>query len=218
MAETEHPSTPETTDAERPQEPTETPAPTTAGAAPAEKPKTPETQPETAEQAPAPAAESQASAPPPEDKPEPREGAPVPRPAPRASRVPPDGSWWWGTGRRKSAIARVRLRPGNGRFIVNKRPHEEFFTSERDREDLLSVLRKTNTKGALDVFVNVRGGGFTGQAGAIILGLARALRRYDESLEPILRDNNFLTRDPRKVERKKYGQPGARKRFQFSKR
>ncbi|MDY7109319.1 MAG: 30S ribosomal protein S9, partial [Planctomycetota bacterium] len=150
--------------------------------------------------------------------PEARDQAPAPRPTPRSSRVPPDGSWWWGTGRRKTAIARVRLRPGTGRFVVNKRPHAEFFTSERDREDLENVLRKTNTNGTLDVFVNVRGGGFTGQAGAIVLGLARALRRYDDSLEPILRDNNFLTRDPRKVERKKYGQPGARRRFQFSKR
>jgi small subunit ribosomal protein S9 len=82
----------------------------------------------------------------------------------------------------------------------------------------MNVLEKTRTRGAVDVHVNVHGGGFTGQAGAIILGLARALRGYDGTLEPILRDNNFLTRDPRKVERKKYGQRGARRRFQFSKR
>ena len=73
-------------------------------------------------------------------------------------------------------------------------------------------------KNNIDIYVNVKGGGFTGQAGAIILGLGRAILKYDNSLEPILRDNKFLTRDPRKVERKKYGQPGARKRFQFSKR
>ena len=144
--------------------------------------------------------------------------APEPSPAPRGSHAPPDGHWWWGTGRRKAAVARVRIRPGAGMFIVNKLPHDEFFTGERDRNDLMNILHKTRTHGTVDVFVNVSGGGFTGQAGAIILGLARALKRYDESLEPILRDNNFLTRDPRRVERKKYGQPGARKRFQFSKR
>ncbi len=131
---------------------------------------------------------------------------------------PPDGHWWWGLGRRKSAVARVRIRPGEGKFVVNKRPYDNYFNEDRDRADLLNVLRKTNTFCAVDVYVNVNGGGFTGQAGAIILGLGRALLRYDSTLEPILRDNGFLTRDPRKVERKKYGQPGARKRFQFSKR
>jgi len=93
-----------------------------------------------------------------------------------------------------------------------------YLNAERDHKDLMNVLQKTNTEGALDVYVNVRGGGFTGQAGAIILGLGRALNVYDASLEPILRANGFLSRDPRRVERKKYGQPGARKRFQFSKR
>ncbi len=131
---------------------------------------------------------------------------------------PPDGHWWWGLGRRKSAVARVRIRPGEGKFVINKRPYDNYFNEERDRSDLLNVLRKTNTFRAVDVYVNVNGGGFTGQAGAIILGLGRALLRYDSTLEPILRDNGFLTRDPRKVERKKYGQPGARKRFQVSKR
>jgi small subunit ribosomal protein S9 len=143
-------------------------------------------------------------------EPAPKEAAP--------SGKPPDGHWWWGTGRRKAAVARVRIRPGEGKFIVNKRPYDNYFNEERDRKDLLNVLRKTNTFRAVDVYVNVIGGGFTGQAGAIILGLGRALLRYDSTLEPILRDNGFLTRDPRKVERKKYGQPGARKRFQFSKR
>ncbi|MHC4414082.1 MAG: 30S ribosomal protein S9 [Planctomycetota bacterium] len=140
---------------------------------------------------------------------------PVPVPAPTS---PPDGHWWWGIGRRKSAVARVRLCPGDGKFIVNRRPYDKYFTEERDRKDLMNVLNKTNTAGNVDVHVNVRGGGYTGQAGAIVLGLGRAIRRYDETLEPILRDNAFLTRDPRKVERKKYGQPGARRRFQFSKR
>ncbi|MCI0364550.1 MAG: 30S ribosomal protein S9 [Phycisphaerales bacterium] len=131
---------------------------------------------------------------------------------------PTAGNWWWGTGRRKTAVARVRVKPGEGKFLVNDRPYDQFFTEERDRNDINNVLEKTSTKGRLDVHVNVRGGGFTGQAGAIVLGLARAIRRYDQTLEPILRENNFLTRDSRKVERKKYGQAGARKRFQFSKR
>ncbi|MHC5002133.1 MAG: 30S ribosomal protein S9 [Planctomycetota bacterium] len=158
------------------------------------------------------------------------EGGPAPEPAPveaatpapaerpKRSQVPPDGNWWWGTGRRKTAVARVRLRPGDGKFIVNQKPLDAYFTEDRDRNDLMAVLRKTKTNGAVDVHVNVGGGGYTGQAGAILLGLGRALKLYDTSLEPILRDNGFLTRDPRKVERKKYGQPGARKRFQFSKR
>ena len=82
----------------------------------------------------------------------------------------------------------------------------------------MNVLEKTNTKGSLDIYVNANGGGYTGQAGAIILGLARALGKFDPSLDGVLRDNNYLSRDPRRVERKKPGQPGARKRFQFSKR
>lgn len=137
---------------------------------------------------------------------------------PKPTGAPPDGHWWWGTGRRKTAVARVRIRPGDGKFHVNKKPHDVYFTEDRDRADLLNVLSKTNTTGSLDVHVNVHGGGYMGQAGAIVLGLARALRRYDERLEPILRSNAFLSRDPRKVERKKYGQRGARRRFQFSKR
>jgi len=141
----------------------------------------------------------------------------TPARAPTA-RKPRVGHWWWGLGRRKSAVARVRLRPGDGKFIVNKRPFDKYLNEERDQNDLMAVLHKTKTAGAVDIYVNVRGGGFTGQAGAIVLGLGRALLKYDESLESILRDNGFLTRDPRKVERKKYGQPGARKRFQFSKR
>ena len=152
------------------------------------------------------------AAPPAKDK------ADKPAVAPGPSGAPPDGHWWWGTGRRKRAVARVRIRPGDGKFVINKRPYETYFTEERDRNDLMNVLNKTNTAGSLDIHVNLHGGGYMGQAGAIVLGLARALRKYDESLEPILRSNGLLSRDPRKVERKKYGQPGARKRFQFSKR
>ena len=147
----------------------------------------------------------------------------APASAPAASqpavRTPPSkGNWWWGTGRRKTAVARVRIRPGDGKFTVNEREMVKFFTEERDRNDIMNVLEKTNTKGSVDVVVNAHGGGFTGQAGAIILGLGRALNKYDQNLEPILRENGFLTRDSRKVERKKYGQAGARRRFQFSKR
>ncbi|HWB21190.1 MAG TPA: 30S ribosomal protein S9 [Phycisphaerales bacterium] len=126
--------------------------------------------------------------------------------------------WFWGTGRRKTSIARVRVRPGSGKFIVNEKPVENYFTEERDRNLINNVLKKTNTHGSVDVAVNVHGGGSTGQTGAIVLGLARAIRRYDANLLPILQENSFLTRDPRKVERKKYGQAGARRRFQFSKR
>ncbi|MHC4710579.1 MAG: 30S ribosomal protein S9 [Planctomycetota bacterium] len=171
-------------------------------------------------QAPAPAAEDKAVAEKPAevkavaDKPR-ADKMPAPAPTARQPRV---GHWWWGLGRRKAAVARVRLRPGDGKFIVNKRPYDKYLNEERDQNDLMAVLHKTKTAGAVDVYVNVRGGGFTGQAGAIVLGLGRALLKYDNSLESILRDNGFLTRDPRKVERKKYGQPGARKRFQFSKR
>ena len=129
-----------------------------------------------------------------------------------------DGHWWWGVGRRKSAVARVRIRPGDGKFIINRRPCNEYFTEERDQKDLVAILTKTKTAGSLDVHVNVRGGGYTGQAGAIVLGLGRALVRYDSSLDGVLRGGGFLTRDPREVERKKYGQRGARRRFQFSKR
>jgi small subunit ribosomal protein S9 len=132
--------------------------------------------------------------------------------------IGPSGNWWWGTGRRKTAVARVRVKPGSGKFIVNEREMTQFFTEERDRNNLMNVLNKTGMAGKVDIHVNVRGGGFTGQAGAIILGLGRALNRYDQTLDPILRENNFMTRDSRKVERKKYGQAGARRRFQFSKR
>jgi small subunit ribosomal protein S9 len=145
---------------------------------------------------------------------------PAAKPAakPTSRPAPPDGNWWWGTGRRKTAVARVRIRPGDGKFIVNSRPYDEFFPRERDRKDLLNVLERTKTRGTVDVHVNVGGGGITGQAGAIVLGLGRALGRFDPNLDSILRSNGFLTRDAREVERKKYGQPGARKRFQFSKR
>ena len=143
----------------------------------------------------------------------------VPEAAPLTSRGPDMHGWFRGTGRRKRAVARVRIKPGSGQFIINrKKPLDEYFTETRDLQNIMDVLEKTGTKDSVDVFVNTNGGGFTGQAGAIILGLGRALMVFDPNLEPILRDNDFLTRDARQVERKKYGQPGARKRFQFSKR
>lgn len=143
---------------------------------------------------------------------------PAATPAAIAPASPDKGGFIWGTGRRKSAVARVRIRPGSGQFKVNKRDIREYFVHPRDVDDAHVALRLTQTEGKLDVFVNVRGGGTTGQAGAVLLGLARAIKKYDPTLEPILRDNDLLTRDPREVERKKYGQPGARRRFQFSKR
>ncbi|MDP7070549.1 MAG: 30S ribosomal protein S9 [Phycisphaerales bacterium] len=141
-------------------------------------------------------------------------------PEPEAARAatPTAGGWFWGTGRRKASVARVRVRAGDTEFKVNGRDLSEFFTEERDHKNIGAVLEATNTTGGVQVHVSVHGGGYTGQAGAIILGLGRALMRYDGSLEPVLRDRGFLSRDPRRVERKKPGQPGARKRFQFSKR
>ena len=126
--------------------------------------------------------------------------------------------YWWGTGRRKTSVARVRIRPGNGKLIINKREMDQYFPREQDRSAVLAPLKAVNGEKAFDVFVNVRGGGITGQAGATLLGLARALKSYDENYLPPLRDGGHLTRDPRMVERKKPGQAGARRRFQFSKR
>lgn len=127
-------------------------------------------------------------------------------------------SYVWGVGRRKTAVARVRICPGTGKIEVNGRTINDHFTTERDRKAIFGPLEVTNTGGKMDVFVNASGGGLTGQAGALILGLARALAKYDPSLEPALRNQGFLTRDSRMKERKKYGQRGARRRFQFSKR
>jgi small subunit ribosomal protein S9 len=129
-----------------------------------------------------------------------------------------DAHWHWGIGRRKTAVARVRIRPGTGKITINGRPYDEFFCVERDRSDVMSVLQKTSMTDSVDVFAKIEGGGITGQAGAMLLGLARALANYDPNLYGALREEHFLSRDSRKVERKKYGQAGARRRFQFSKR
>ncbi len=131
---------------------------------------------------------------------------------------PTPGGFHWGTGRRKTAIARVRIRPGAGEFKINKREADQFFPREVDRRAIRAPLAATELLKKLDVFVNVSGGGSTGQAGAIMLGVARALYHYDRQYEQVLRDGGYLTRDSREVERKKYGRSGARRRFQFSKR
>lgn len=123
-----------------------------------------------------------------------------------------------GTGRRKTAVARVRLASGNGKIVVNGRPFETYFPLETLRSTASQPLSVTGTTDKLDVKVNVTGGGPNGQAGAVSHGIARALLSFDANLRAQLKAEGLLTRDSRMRERKKYGQPGARKRFQFSKR
>lgn len=135
-----------------------------------------------------------------------------------AKKGPDKGGFYWGTGRRKSSVARVRIKPGDGKLVVNKRDVNEYFPRQQDRVAVLAPLKAVDGVKIFDVFVNVRGGGITGQSGATMLGVARALRNYDEDYLPALRDGGYLTRDSRMVERKKPGQRGARRRFQFSKR
>ena len=123
-----------------------------------------------------------------------------------------------GTGRRKTSVARVRLLPGNGKITINNRDIDEFFNYETLKVISKESLTLTDTTDKYDVFVNVHGGGFTGQAGAIRHGIARALIQSDEELRPLLKKAGHLTRDPRMKERKKYGLKKARKSPQFSKR
>lgn len=123
-----------------------------------------------------------------------------------------------GTGRRKTSVARVRVRAGNGGIAINERLIDEYFDNERDRADVLAPLVETGNFGKLDVIVTVHGGGVASQAGAIKLGIARALLKYDETTSQVLRDQHLLTRDGRMKERKKYGLRGARRGTQFSKR
>lgn len=124
----------------------------------------------------------------------------------------------WGLGRRKTSVARVYLRPGTGVITVNKRPMEQFFTIDRRRKQVQAALELAGASDRYDVFVNVKGGGETGQAGAIMLGIARALVKVEPETQPDLRRNGMLTRDSRMVERKKYGLRKARRGCQFSKR
>jgi small subunit ribosomal protein S9 len=122
------------------------------------------------------------------------------------------------TGRRKKAVARVLLKPGSGQVRVNGRPFEGYFPSEAMRVEVQQPLVATEMTGKFDILITAAGGGIHGQAGAASLGIARALLVCDPELRPRLRQGGYLTRDPRAKERKKYGQKGARKRFQFSKR
>lgn len=125
---------------------------------------------------------------------------------------------YYGTGRRKTATARVYLRPGTGKITVNKRDFDEYFPSRTLKMIIKQPLLITETADKFDVYVNVAGGGVSGQAGAIRHGLSRALVEFSPELRPRLKAAGFLTRDAREVERKKYGQRKARRRFQFSKR
>ena len=126
--------------------------------------------------------------------------------------------WTWGLGRRKTAIARVRLKPGAGGFVVNGKPMEDFFVTTQSRQRARQPLVATDSVSQYDVFCNVNGGGPTGQSEAVSLGIARALKTINPASFDALREEGLLTRDSRMKERKKYGQKGARARFQFSKR
>ncbi|MFO7821481.1 MAG: 30S ribosomal protein S9 [Lentisphaeria bacterium] len=125
---------------------------------------------------------------------------------------------FWATGRRKTATARVRIQPGEGKIKVNKREFEDFFPTEAVRGFVTQPLMITGKTKDFDIYANISGGGSMGQAGALRHGLARALEKSDGELRSVLKESGMLTRDPRKKERKKYGQPGARRKFQFSKR
>lgn len=132
--------------------------------------------------------------------------------------VPDKFGYYWGTGRRKTSVARVRIKPGSGKITINDRSLENFFTEHQDRAAVLASFAATNSMGQWDVWANVNGGGHTGQAGAVLLGISRALASTRREADLALRAAGYLTRDPREVERKKYGRRKARRRFQFSKR
>jgi small subunit ribosomal protein S9 len=125
---------------------------------------------------------------------------------------------YYGTGRRKTSTARVYLRPGSGEVRVNRKTFEQYFPNQALRMIIRQPLTLTDTAGKFDIVVNVAGGGPAGQAGAVRHGITRALMEYNSDLRPALKQAGLVTRDPRAKERKKYGQKGARKRFQFSKR
>ena len=141
----------------------------------------------------------------------------VATPAPKAA-TPDKGGFIWGTGRRKSSVARVRIKRGTGKIEINGKQVKEYFKLVKDQELVIAPLKAISSMDVFDVFVNVNGGGTTGQSGAILLGVARALKSYDPAYMKNLRDSGYLTRDSRMVERKKPGKPGARRSFQFSKR
>ena len=139
-------------------------------------------------------------------------------PATRGKVVVGGKVYFWGTGRRKKSVARVRITAGEGKFLVNDREVDDYFKETKDRHVVRAPLIAANIAGNFDITVNVDGGGYTGQAGALVQGLGRALVMFDPSLRPAQKEGGFLTRDSRMKERKKYGQRGARRRFQFSKR
>lgn len=161
------------------------------------------------------------------------ESSPIKAPAPEVVRPPrlakpaDKKGWWWGTGRRKTAVARIRMKPASGSAVgvtffgrdpKKSKTIDQYFAEERDRRDATLALTATNLLDKFQVVVKCAGGGYMGQAAAVKLAIARALLDYDPSTEPVLRQQGMLTRDAREVERKKYGQAGARRRFQFSKR
>ncbi len=167
-----------------------------------------------------PVAETPATPPAPEAS-TPVEPTPTPPVATETAEAPPRppvAGTHLGTGRRKSSVARVRLMPGEGKVLVNKRPFDQYFHHERDRNDVVAPLEMAGMRKGWDVMVTVKGGGTTGQAGAVLLGVARAVIKAQPDHETELRNAGFLTRDARRVERKKYGHRKARRRFQFSKR
>ncbi len=127
-------------------------------------------------------------------------------------------TYFWGTGRRKRAIARVRVTEGNGKIVISKRTLKEYFPTERCRLGAIAPLIAVDMLGKVDIIANIGGGGINGHSGAFSLGVARALIKFDPSLGPVLRKKGFLMRDPREVERKKYGHHKARRSTQFSKR
>jgi small subunit ribosomal protein S9 len=131
---------------------------------------------------------------------------------------PPTSGVFLGTGRRKSAVARARLSPGAGKIVINQRELDVYFHEPQERAAVRAPFQATNTAGRFDVVIHANGGGLSGQAGACLLAVARALMRADQRYEPALRAKGYLTRDSRIVERKKYGRRKARRRFQFSKR
>jgi small subunit ribosomal protein S9 len=129
-----------------------------------------------------------------------------------------DNNYFWGTGRRKNALARVRVRPGNGEIKINDRTVEDYFPRLVWQSQVLQSLKVSSLEGKVDVFVRATGGGLTGQAGAAKMGIARALIKLNPDLRPALKKEGLLTRDSRMVERKKFGQKGARGKRQYSKR
>jgi small subunit ribosomal protein S9 len=198
-----------------------TPPPAPVASAPAEKAPA-AAAPKAAPAAAPKAAPAPAAAPPAEAAAEAPKPAPPPAPVEEVSLtappLPEGARFIFGTGRRKEAVARVRIRPGTGGFVVNKKPMDKYFCEQRDRDSAVAPLRAAKMVRSYDIWVNVDGGGRTGQSCAVKLGLARALLKAAPDCEPGLRDLGLLTRDARMKERKKYGQKGARKRFQYSKR